>query len=162
MQQCDQRHARRFDLLTCVERRYSAYTTEQLFDLVADVEKYPEFLPWVLAATIQRRERLAVWTRMVMGIGPLQQAFTTRAVFDRPRSIEVECGERPFKRFALRWHFARDAAGGTIVGCSYEVRLRSTLLDLIARAIVDAQVRAVIGAFERRAGRIYAAGAPRS
>ena len=71
-------------MLGHIERHYPLYTTDQLFELVADVEKYPEFLPWILSSRILRREPNVVWVDMTLGIGPLQQRFTSQGVPTNP------------------------------------------------------------------------------
>ena len=71
------------------EQRHLHYTPEQLFDLVADVERYPEFLPWLLAADIRRRDGDRVWVEMVIGTRFLQRRFTSRARLRRPRRIDI-------------------------------------------------------------------------
>ena len=62
------------------EQRHLPYSPEQLFDLVADVERYPDFVPWLIAAHIQRRDGHRVWVDMTVGAGPL-------------RSVQSSCSE---------------------------------------------------------------------
>ncbi|MBI4292106.1 MAG: type II toxin-antitoxin system RatA family toxin [Betaproteobacteria bacterium] len=138
-----------------IERRYSLYTAEQLFDLVADVEKYPEFMPWIHSSRILRREPTAVWVDMVLGIGPLQLEFGSRAELHRPHSIEITSNDAPFDLFRQRWEFATDDHGHAVVGYSYEFSLRSGALELISHAVLDEVVGATIDAFEERARQIF-------
>lgn len=138
-----------------IERHYSLYTAEQLFDLVADVEKYPRFLPWILASRILKRKPDAVWVEMVLGIGPLQLRFSSLAVLDRPHSITITSSDATFDCFRQQWQFTTDNQGRAVVGYSYEIRLRSGTADLISRAVLDEVARATIDAFEERARQVY-------
>ncbi|HEY5293649.1 MAG TPA: type II toxin-antitoxin system RatA family toxin [Burkholderiales bacterium] len=140
-----------------IERHYSLYTTGQLFDLVADVEKYPQFLPWILSSRILRREQNAVWVEMILGIGPLQQHFNSQAVLHRPHTIEITSSDAPFHWFRQQWQFTTDHEGRTVVGYSYDFSLRSQILDLIPPAVLDQAVRATLDAFEQRARQVYGA-----
>src|SRR5258705_492093 len=72
-----------------VEQHHSKHTPAQIFDLVADVEQYPAFVPWVMAARVVRRQGTTVWTDLTMGSSFLSKRFTTVASLDRPVRIEV-------------------------------------------------------------------------
>ena len=67
-----------------VERTHVNHTPAQLFDLVADVERFPEFLPWVMAAHVRRRDAHTLWTDMTMGTRFIRRQFSTVAHLDRP------------------------------------------------------------------------------
>lgn len=138
-----------------IERRYSGYSTEQFFELVADVEKYPEFMPWILSCRIVMRQGDVVWVDMVLGIGALQQRFGSRAVLHRPHSIEITSNDAPFDLFDQRWQFSADEQGRTVVAYSYDFSLRSHVLELISAALLDEAVRTTVDAFERRACHVY-------
>lgn len=140
-----------------IERHYSLYTPEQLFDLVADVEQYPQFLPWIRSSRILRREQDAVWVEMALGIGPLQQHFNSQALLHRPHTIEVTSNDAPFEWHRQQWQFATDHEGRTVVGYSCDFSLRSQVLELISCALLDEAARATVAAFERRARQVYGA-----
>ena len=148
-------------MLVRIERHYPLYTAEQLFELVADVEKYPEFLPWILSSRILRREPNVVWVDMTLGIGPLQQRFTSQGVLYPPHAIDITSSDGPFQWFRQRWDFAAGADGQTVVGYGYDITLRSLVMDLISHLALDEAMRATIDAFEQRARVLYRArGAP--
>jgi coenzyme Q-binding protein COQ10 len=138
-----------------IERRYLDYSTEQFFELVADVEKYPEFMPWILSCRIVTRQGDVVWVDMVLGIGALQQRFGSRAVLHRPHSIDITSNDAPFDSFHQRWQFSADEQGRTVVAYSYDFSLRSHILELISAAVLEQAVRTTVDAFERRARQIY-------
>jgi coenzyme Q-binding protein COQ10 len=142
-------------MLGNIERHYSAYTSDQLFDLVADVEKYSEFLPWVRSSRIVRREPNAVWVDMVLGIGPLQMHFGSHAALYPPHAIEITSSDAPFLWFGQRWEFGTAPDGHAVVGYRYEFSLRPPVLELISDAALDGALRATINAFEDRARQIY-------
>jgi coenzyme Q-binding protein COQ10 len=137
------------------ERRRLPFSAPQLFDLVADVERYPDFLPAVAATEVRRREGNMVWLDMVVGAGPLRRRFASKAVLDRPRRIEITSADALFERYRQRWTFEPDAEGGTTVECDVDVALRSRLLRLIMGATLEPAAKAMVAAFERRARRIY-------
>ena len=98
------------------ERRVVAHTPRQLFDLVADVPRYPEFLPWCHAGRIRRRESATVEiAELAIGFGPFHEKFTSRVVLapDAPNGprIETTGTEGPFRRLASRWEFLPHADG---------------------------------------------------
>lgn len=138
-----------------IERCYLGYSTEQFFDLVADVEKYPEFMPWILSCRIVMRQGDMVWVDMVLGIGELQQRFGSRAVLCRPYSIDITSNDGPFDSFHQRWEFSADEQGHTVVAYSYDFSLHSHVLALISTALLDQAVRTAVDAFERRACQVY-------
>jgi len=74
---------------THAEKRVLPYTPEQLFDLVAQIERYPEFLPWCAAARIRSREGNAVVADLVIGFKMIRERYTSRVIIDRPRRIDV-------------------------------------------------------------------------
>lgn len=144
-------------MLVRIERRYPLYTVDQLFELVADVEKYPEFLPWILSSRILRREPNAVWVDMTLGIGPLQERFTSQGLLYPPHAIDITSSDGPFQWFRQRWDFAAGTDGQTVVGYSYDITLRSLVMDLISDIAMDEAMRATIDAFEERARVLYGA-----
>ena len=103
---------------------------ERLFDLVADVESYPEFLPFWREARIVRREHDVYYTQQSIGIGPLSDRFQTKTCLESPRHILVtpHRAERLFNRFHIEWHFERIAADSSQVRLTFNVEPRSLLL----------------------------------
>jgi coenzyme Q-binding protein COQ10 len=133
------------------------YSPEQLFDLVADVEKYPEFVPTVAAVTVRRREGNTVWLDMLVGSGAFARRFASVGVLDRPRRIEIRSDDPLFERFAQRWSFAPDPDGGTTVELHVDFAFRSRLLQLAMGAFLRGSASAMVRAFRHRARRIHGA-----
>ena len=72
---------------THAEKRVLPYTQEQLFNLVAEVERYPEFLPWCLAARVKRREENLIVAELRIGFKMVRERFTSRITLERPRRM---------------------------------------------------------------------------
>lgn len=81
------------------KRLHLNYTPTQLFDLVADVERYPQFLPGVAAARISRRKDQTIWVDMTIGTSFLRKRFTTVALLDRPHRIDISSHDPLFEHF---------------------------------------------------------------
>jgi coenzyme Q-binding protein COQ10 len=135
--------------------RVLPYRPEQLFHLAADVERYPEFLPWWLSATIRRRDGDVYYTDQVVGIGPVRQQFSSKTVLRRPDEILVTSIGGPFEVFQLIWRFAALPRERCEVTLSGELELRAPLLrDLFGRAAAGT-VESILAAFEDRARQLY-------
>ena len=122
-----------------------------LFDLAADVERYPEFLPWWIAARILRRDAKVYYTDQILGLGPLRVRFVSKAVLQRPRRIDVTSDKPPFRRFELSWIFEPIAGDGCRVSVVATLALRSRLLQRVVDRVLPAAVSGIITAFEARA-----------
>jgi ribosome-associated toxin RatA of RatAB toxin-antitoxin module len=91
---------------THAEKRELPYRPEQLFDLVADIERYPEFLPWCVGARVRSREGDLVVADLVIGFKVVRERFTSRVKLDRPNlRIDVAYTEGPFRYLNNHWIF---------------------------------------------------------
>src|SRR5439155_17059673 len=98
--------ARRRGLMpTHAEKRVLPYTSEQLFDLVADVERYPEVLPWCLAARIRERTPSLVVADLLIGFKMVRERFTSRVALAHPHRIDVAYTDGPFRYLNNHWVF---------------------------------------------------------
>ncbi len=140
-----------------VERAHSPYTATQLFDLVADVERYPQFLPWMLGARITRRHERTVWVEMTMGTRLLRRTFSSTGKLDRPHRIDITSHDPMFERFQQAWTFEPAGGGGTNVEYRVDFRFRSGLLQgLLGGSLAD-RAPAMMRAFQHRARLLYGA-----
>lgn len=131
------------------------YMPEQLFDLAADVERYPEFLPWWIAARVRKREVNVYYTDQVVGFGLVRERFGSKTVLQRPERIDVISTDRMFRKFHLTWVFEPLPVNGCQVALSVDLELRSKLIrSLFGRAIIRT-VGSIMSAFEARAHRLY-------
>ena len=87
------------------ESREIAVSTERMFNLVADVERYPEFVPLLREATIVGRFDSGYETEQTLALGPLAHRFRSRTQLDRPRSVVVTSEDRSFCLLDIRWFF---------------------------------------------------------
>jgi len=136
------------------------YRREQLFDLAADVERYPEFLPGWYFAEIVGRDGDVYVTDQIVGFGPVRERFRTRTKLKRPEAITVSAIDGPFEVFEINWSFSRPADGLVRTGLEGVVEPRTWLMKRIFGRVLAGQFEAVLAAFEARAGKIY--GAPQS
>src|SRR5574338_1322357 len=101
---------------THAEVRCLPYSREQMFDLVADVERYPEFLPWCVACRIKRRESPSAFTAdLIIGFKMFRERFTSRVGLDRPHRIDVSYQHGPFRYLNNHWRFEETADGGCAI-----------------------------------------------
>ena len=141
------------------ETRFLPYTPAQMFDLVADVGRYEEFLPWVSAVRVRSNSDTEMVADLVVGFKALRERFTSRVVKVRPREIHVDYVEGPLKYLHNDWRFEPDGKGGAKVEFCVDFAFRNRLFEAIAGQMFDAALRKMIGAFEARAEALYGAGA---
>jgi coenzyme Q-binding protein COQ10 len=139
------------------ETRVLPYTPEQLFDLVADVGRYQEFLPWVAATRVRSNSETEMVADLVVGFKALKESFTSRVRKARPSEIEIDYIEGPLKYLNNGWKF-RAVPGGTEVDFRVDFAFRNRLFEAIAGQMFDRALRRMIGAFEERAAMLYGAG----
>ncbi len=133
------------------ETRVLPYSTERLFDLIADVERYPEFLPWWHAVRVRRRDGNTEHVDQVVGPAIARFRFASTTVLERPDHIKTTSNERPFRRLEIDWTFAPAPGGGCAANFAVDYELRSGALQKLTAVIFDAAVRRVVTAFEQRA-----------
>ncbi len=145
--------------------RHVPYTARQMFDLVADVENYPEFLP--LCEDLNIRQRLEtsdgrpqLVADMTCGYKAIRETFTTRVTLNEPeQKIHVEYIDGPFSYLRNDWHFEPAAGHGCRVHFHIDYALKSAMLGLLVGAMFDKAFRRFTAAFETRAATVY--GRPR-
>lgn len=142
-------------MTSLTERLHLEYTVFQLFDLVADVERYPEFLPWVVAADVRRRENQTVWVDMTFGTIFLRKQVSIVALLDRPRRIDISSHDPLFDCFEQSWNFEPTPGGGTNVEYYVDLQLRSPLLRTLIGTLFADGASAMVTAYRRRAQQLY-------
>jgi coenzyme Q-binding protein COQ10 len=138
-----------------IEWRHLPYTPSQLFDLVADVGRYPDFVPWIVAARVRRRTERKIWTEMTAGTGFLRRRFSTVAVLDRPHRIAVSSHDAIFERFEQQWTFEAAPAGGTDIVYRVDLKFRSVLARTLLGPSFSGRARVIVAAFVHRARVLY-------
>ena len=142
------------------ETRHFDYTPEQLFDLVADVGRYQQFLPWVAAPRVRSNSDAMMIADLVVGFSSLKETFTSRVTKERPNRIHVEYIDGPLKYLNNSWKFRPDGQGGSEVDFCVDFAFKSRIFESIAGQMFDRALRRMISAFEQRADQLY--GGPQS
>lgn len=137
------------------------HSPEQMFALVADVERYPEFLPMCEALSIRStKERDGVTmliADMTVGYKALRETFTSNVVLKPAESIiDVSYVDGPFRYLDNRWRFEETADGGTAVHFFIDYEFKSRILGALMGAMFDRAFRMFAEAFEKRADQVYA------
>ena len=137
------------------ETRALPYTQEQLYDLVADVARYGEFLPWVAAVRVRSDSETEMVADLIVGFKALRERFTSRVTKQRPDSIAVDYVEGPLKHLRNEWRFRPDGQGGTLVDFSVDFAFKNRLFEMVAGQVFDKALRRMTDAFEARAAVLY-------
>jgi coenzyme Q-binding protein COQ10 len=145
---------------THAEQRVLPYTPEQLFALVADVERYPEFLPWCIGARIREREPDLIIADLIIGFRMFRERFTSRVALDPPHRIDVSYTEGPFRYLDNHWVFD-PASGGCRVDFFVDFEFKSRILQRVIGLLFHEAVRRMVAAFEGRARQLYGVPAPK-
>jgi len=134
------------------------YSAQAMFDLVADVEKYPEFLPWVSAVRVRSNNDSEMIADLIVGFRSLRERFTSRVVKTRPHSLRVDYIDGPLKHLRNEWRFEPAGPGGVdgcVVDFTVDFAFRGRIFEAIAGQMFDTALRRMIGAFEKRADALY-------
>ena len=136
------------------EYKLVPYRPDQLFDLVADVAAYPDFLPWCVDAFIQSRSETEVVADLSIGFGPFRESFTSRVGLNRPHRILVRYENGPFKYLKNRWDFRPDPRG-TLVDFYVDFEFNNRILQRAIGVVFQEAVRRMVYAFHKRAREVY-------
>ena len=137
------------------ENRALPYSPEQLFDLVADVGRYSEFLPWVQAVRVRSDGPTEMVADLVVGFKGIRENFTSRVTKQRAERIRVDYIDGPLKFLHNDWIFRPDGKGGCIIDFTVDFAFRSRVFEALAGQVFDRALRKMIGAFETRAAALY-------
>ena len=136
------------------ETRHLPYTPEQMFDLVADVKRYPEFLPWVSAMRVRKDGPTETLADMIVGFKGLRETFTSRVEKERATRIHVDYVDGPLKHLRNDWVF-RPEGEGCAVDFTVEFAFKNRVFEMLAGQVFGTALRKMIGAFETRAAQLY-------
>ena len=140
---------------THAEQRILPYSQEQLFALVADVERYPDFLPWCVASRIRRRDGDVFFADLVIGFKMVRERFTSKVTLSRPDRVDVTYTEGPFHHLNNHWVFRPLPDGNTEIDFYVDFEFRSKLLQTLIGALFNEAVKMMVSAFEKRARQLY-------
>ncbi len=139
---------------TYADRKLVGYRPEQLFDLVADVDKYPQFLPWCVGARVKSRTEHELHADLTIGFGPFRESFSSKVTLERPGRIRVSYENGPFRYLNNQWVFIPDPHG-VQVDFWVDFEFRSKLLQKAIGVVFNEAVRRMVGAFLKRAQDVY-------
>ena len=139
---------------THAERKRLPYTPEQMFELVADVRRYPEFLPWCVAARVVSRGEGELIADLTIGFKMFRETFRSRVGLERPDHVHVQYLTGPFRYLNNHWRFA-PVEGGCEVQFFVDFEFKSRLLQAVIGTVFNEAVRLMVRAFERRAMALY-------
>jgi coenzyme Q-binding protein COQ10 len=143
------------------------YSAQQMYDLVADVARYPEFLPWNSAARIRSRQPLpdqgvgaeVMEADLVISFKLFRERFGSRVrLFPERSRIETDYLDGPFKYLKSYWEFADRPEGGTDVAFFVDFEFKNIILQKVIGVVFDEAMRRIVRAFEDRARALYGAG----
>ena len=137
------------------ETKHLPFTPAQLFDLVADVGRYAEFLPWVVAVRVRSSSEAETIADLVVGFTAFKERFTSRVTKQAPDRITVDYIEGPLKYLKNEWRFDPAPDGGTNLHFSVDFAFKSRIFEAIAGQMFDRALRRMTGAFETRAEALY-------
>ena len=142
------------------EERYLPYAPEKMFDLVADVESYPEFVPWCVGARVFKRDGDVLFADLMGGFKMIREKFTSKVTLKRPGEIDVEYLDGPFRYLKNTWIFKPGENGGCNIDFYIEFEFRSRILKKIMQPLFHEAVARMVATFERRAAELH--GEPKS
>jgi coenzyme Q-binding protein COQ10 len=137
------------------ETRRLPYSAEQMFDLVADVARYGEFLPWVIATRVRSDSETEMIADMLIGFSALREKFTSRVIKQRPRSLAVHYVDGPLRDLDNCWQFRALGLAECEIDFSVEFTFRNALFEKLAGQYFDRAFRKMVSAFETRAAQLY-------
>ena len=142
---------------THAEKRILRQSPEQIFQIVADVHRYPEFLPWCAAARVLSRDEHKLVADLTIGFKMFRETFRSEVTLERPGMVQVRYLDGPFRYLNNTWRLTA-VPQGTEVDFFVDFEFRSRVFEALAGAVFAAALRKMIGAFETRAQQLYGAG----
>ncbi len=142
------------------EYRHMPYTAQQILDLVADVGRYPEFLPWTAAARIRSRKPIEggeeIEADLVISFKVFREKFGSRVqLYPEDGRIDTTYLDGPFRYMISHWKVEDAEDGGCIVDFDVDFEFRNTVLQRLIGVVFDQAMRRIVGAFEARAKDLY-------
>ncbi len=131
------------------------YTAEQVFDLVADIEQYPDFLPGWRSVRIVKREVHAIYVTQELGLALFSLPFNSVAILERPRRISITSNDSPFQRLTIDWQFQAQADNATLIELTVIAELAPGPLHAVAQHFFTDAATHLLTYFRKRADRIY-------
>ncbi len=137
------------------------YTAAQMFDLVADVDQYPQFLPWCVALRVIKQDiadgQGTLTADMIVAYKVFREKFRSKVTLDRAHyAIEASYLDGPFKNLENRWRFIDQSEGGSVIDFEIIFEFKNFILQAAAQAVFDKAFSRMSEAFVMRADEVYA------
>ena len=142
------------------ERKRVSHTADQMLDLVASVDRYPEFLPWCAGVNIKSKtttgHRETMTADLSVAFKLFRETFTSRANTDRAqRRIDIDYLDGPFRHLTNRWIFEQNEDGTCVIDFFIDFEFRSVVLQMLTSAVFHEAARRMVNAFVDRAAAVY-------
>jgi coenzyme Q-binding protein COQ10 len=145
---------------THAEKKKSPYSAQQMYNLVADVASYPDFLPWCIATRVRSQEDNLMIADMVIGFKMIREKYTSEVTLEEGKKVIIVYKNGPFKYLNSHWIFEDDKDGGCAIDFFVDFEFRSALLQKVMGAVFNEAVQLMMSAFEKRAKQLYSEIAP--
>ena len=148
-------------MLQHIEQKQLPYSPQQMFDLVAAVDRYQEFLPWCVGSRINKRESDGVfYADLIVGYKMFRERFSSRVMVEPPQDgregrITIEYLRGPLKHLKNQWRFIPESDGSCLIDFSVEFEFKNKALQGLAQVFFKEVIHRMVGAFEARARDIY-------
>lgn len=136
--------------------RKTPHNQEQLFALVADVKRYPEFVPFWQAVRTRQITDDHYSAEQVIRIGPLRYIFCTDTFLSFPDAISVRSHDAPFRFLSLNWEFAPLRNNGCAIDLHVDFEMLPGILNAVSSIFSETPIQRIVTAFENRADTFYA------
>jgi coenzyme Q-binding protein COQ10 len=140
---------------THAEKRHLPYSQKQLFDLVAEVERYPEFLPWCKACRITKQEGNVFFADLVVRFKVFTERFVSKVTLHPDELVDVEYINGPFRYLNNHWRFIPQEDGSCVIDFYVDFEFRSKMLQAVIGLLFNEAVSRMVAAFEARARELY-------
>ena len=134
------------------------FSPEQMFDLVIDVERYPEFLPWVGGASLHEKSDHDLLATLEMQRGGVRERFSTRNTFERPSFMTMNLVDGPFRLLEGRWTFKPIGSAGTRIELEMRFEFASQVVSMLFGKAFEQSCNSLIDAFIARARQKHVGG----
>ncbi len=131
------------------------YTPEQMFDLVSDVARYPEFMPWCGGAEVMEQDESGMTASIMIRIARISQNFTTKNTHDYPKRIHLELVDGPFSNLTGDWSFTPLGEDGCKIDFVMQYEFSNRTLEMVIGPIFNRIATSFIDSFTQRANELY-------
>ncbi len=134
-----------------------AYSPEQMFDLVNDIDKYREFVPWCVESTILSRTEDEVHATLGFARGGFQKSFTTLNRLQPHKMVEIRLVDGPFRQLEGFWGFSPQGENGCVISLDLEFEFSTRILAMMFGPVFQQVAQLLVESFTKRAKAVYGA-----